>query len=135
MAKAKERDRDFLMSCVDSRAIPWEFQFQNVRYTMICAMDTVLMSVFILRHKNFITQNALKRDTSPMAEIVKLIDSGDHVKGRYTFVDFNLKCKSKRFSKAKEGDNSFDCTGSIHDVTCNCTLFQSAEKFVKEECS
>ena len=45
-----------------------------------------------------------------MAKIVKLIDSGDHVKGRYTFVDFNLKCESFRFSKAKEGDNPFNCT-------------------------
>ena len=120
MAKAKERDRDFLMSYVESRVIPWEFQFQNVRYTMTCAMDTVLMTVFILQHQNFITQNAMKKDTSPIAEIVKLIDGGDHIKTRYTFVDFNLKCKSNRFSKAKEGDNPFNCTGTIHDVTCTC---------------
>ena len=93
------------------------------------------MTVFILQHQNFITQNALKRDTSPMAEIVKLIDSGDHIKSRYPFVDFNLKCISKRFSKAREQDNPFNCTGSIRDVTCNCALFQLARKYIKEECS
>ena len=102
---------------------------------MACTMDTVLMRVFILRHQNCITQNALKTDTSPMAETVKLIGSGDHIKVRYTFVDFNLKCKSNRFSKAKERDNPFNCTGSIDDGTCNCALFQLAGKYVKEEYS
>jgi hypothetical protein len=42
IAKAKERDRDFLMSYVESRAILWEFQFQDVRYTMTCTkLNTV----------------------------------------------------------------------------------------------
>ena len=105
MTNAKERDRDFLMSYVESRAIPWEFQFQNVMYTMTCTMDTVLMTVFILRHQNFITQNALKRVTSPIAKKVKLIDSCDHIKARNTFVDSNLNCKTQRFYKAEKGDN------------------------------
>ena len=85
---------------------------------MTCVMDAVLMTVFILWHQNVITQNALKRDTSSMAEIVKLIDSGDHIKERCTFVGFNLKCKSNRFSKAKGGDNPFNCAGPICDETC-----------------
>ena len=75
MAKAKERDRDFLMSYIKSTTIPWEFQFQNVRYTMTCTMDTVLMTVFILQHQNFITQNAMTPDR---AEDLNLrIDNAD----------------------------------------------------------
>ena len=30
--KTKERDSDFLLEYVESRAIPWQFEFQNVKY-------------------------------------------------------------------------------------------------------
>ncbi len=105
MAKAKERDRDFLMSYVESRTIPWQFEFMNVRYTRTCTMDTVPMTVFILWHQQIITQNALMKDAPWIEQIVKLIGSGDHVKARYEFGDFNLNCKTHRFYEAKKVTN------------------------------
>ena len=102
MAKAKKRDRNFVISYVGSRTLPWPFKFMNVRYTMTCTMDTVLMTLFILWHQKYITHNALKKDTSQMKQIVKLIDSCDYDKASYTFVDFNLNCKTYRLYKAEK---------------------------------
>ena len=94
---AKERDRIFAISYVESRASLWQFEFTNVRYTMTCTINAVLMKLFFLCHHNNITCNALKKNSYPMKHIVKLIDSG--VKTRCTFVDFNLNCKTHRFIK------------------------------------
>jgi hypothetical protein len=44
--KAQIRDRDFLASYVESRAIPWQFEFENVKYIMTCSMDTFLMTLY-----------------------------------------------------------------------------------------
>ena len=81
IAKAKDRDRNFVFSYFESREISLQFEW-NVRYTMTCTMDTILMKLFTLCHQKNITLNALKKDASPLKQIVKLIDSGDHVKAR-----------------------------------------------------
>lgn len=48
MTLAEKRDRDFLMSHVESMTIPLQFEFKNVRYMMTWAIATVLVTVFIL---------------------------------------------------------------------------------------
>jgi hypothetical protein len=48
MGKALIRDRDFLAPYVESRAIPWQFEFEKVKYKMTCSMDTLLMTLFLL---------------------------------------------------------------------------------------
>ena len=58
--KAKERDSDFLAEYVESRAIPWQFEFQNVKYRKTCSMDTVLMTLFLLCQRKMITEKAIK---------------------------------------------------------------------------
>jgi hypothetical protein len=54
MGKAQIRDRDFLASYVESRAIPWQFEFENVKYIMTCSVDTLLMTLFLpLQTENY----------------------------------------------------------------------------------
>ena len=72
--KAKERDSDFLAEYVESRAIPWQFEFQNVKYRKTCSMDTVLMTLFLLRQRKMITEKAIKMASSPTESILQLIE-------------------------------------------------------------
>ena len=57
--EAKQRDSNFLSEYVERRAIPWQFEFQNVKYRMTCSMDTVLMTLFLLRHRKMITDKVV----------------------------------------------------------------------------
>jgi hypothetical protein len=82
MNKAQIRDRDFLASYVESRAIPWQFEFENVKYIMTCSMDTLLMTLFLLWHRRLIPLLALKNDPSPLKEIFKLIENHQHAEAR-----------------------------------------------------
>jgi hypothetical protein len=50
MGKAQIRDKYFLASYVESQAIPWQFEFENVTYIITCSMDTLLMTLFLLWH-------------------------------------------------------------------------------------
>ena len=52
LIKAQERDRDFLTSYVESKIILWQFEFETIKYTMTCSMDTILMNLFLYVIKN-----------------------------------------------------------------------------------
>lgn len=108
--KAQIRDRDFLASYVESRAIPWQFEFENVKYIMTCSMDTLLMTLFLLWHRGLIPLKALKNDPSPLKEIFKLIENHQHAEARKKWLDYELGLKTTEFFKSKQGDNPFDCT-------------------------
>ena len=86
MGKALIRDRDFLAPYVESRAIPWQFEFEKVKYKMTCSMDTLLMTLFLLWHHQIIPKKALKNDPSPLAEIFKLIEKSQHAEARKKLV-------------------------------------------------
>jgi hypothetical protein len=58
--KAKQRDSNFLSEYVKCRVIPWQFEFQNVKYRMTCSMDMVLMILFLLRQRKMITEKVIK---------------------------------------------------------------------------
>jgi hypothetical protein len=62
--------------------IPWQFEFQNVKCIMTCSMDTLLMTPFLLWHQKYIPKKAFKKDSSPMAEIFKLIEQYQHAEVR-----------------------------------------------------
>ena len=135
MGKALIRDRDFLAPYVESRAIPWQFEFENVKYIMTCSMDTLLMTLFLLWHRGLIPLKALKNDPSPLAEIFKLIKIWQHAEARKKWLDYDLGLKTTEFFKSKQGDNPFDCTAGILHVVRNCSLFIFGEKQISEECS
>ena len=97
MGKALIRDRDFLAPYVESRAIPWQFEFEKVKYKMTCSMDTLLMTLFLLWHRQIIPKKALKNDPSPLAEIFKLIEKSKHAEARKKWLDYDLGLKSPEF--------------------------------------
>ena len=107
IAKAKERDVQCLINYLESKAIQWQFIHENVRYTMTCAMDTVLMTIFILLHQKVVSRKVLK-DTIILAEVMKLINDGDHSRARYEFVKHLMTKTAPVFLVAKVGDNPFN---------------------------
>ena len=134
--KAKERDSDFLTAYVESRAIPWQFEFQNVKYRKTCSMDTVLMTLFLLCQRKMITEKAIKMASSPIESILQLIEKGLHAQARYTYLEYIFTHRAPRFqTTAKKGDNPFNCTSSIMDMASYCPLFIFNEKITREKCS
>ncbi len=134
--KAKERDSDFLTEYVESRAIPWQFEFQNVKYIKTCSMDTVLMTLFLLCQRKMITEKAIKMASSPIESILQLIEKGLHAQARYTYLEYIFTHRAPRFqTTAKKGDNPFNCTSSIMDMASYCPLFIFNEKITREKCS
>ena len=97
MGKAHIRDGDFLASYVESRAIPWQFEFENIKYIMTCSMDTLLMTLFLLWHRGLIPLKALKNDPSPLKEIFKLIENHQHAEAREKWLDYDLGLKTIDF--------------------------------------
>ena len=134
--EAKQRDSNFLSEYVERRAIPWQFEFQNVKYRMTCSMDTVLMTLFLLRHRKMITDKVVKMSSSVMENILQLIEKESHAQARYSYLEHIFTHRSPRFATdAKMGDNPFDCTAAVMDMSSYCPLFVYSVKIIKEKCS
>jgi hypothetical protein len=130
--KAKEQDSDFLTEYVESRAIPWQFEFQNVKCRKTCSMDMVLMTLFLLCQRKVITEKAIKMASSPIKSILQLIEKGLHAQARYTYLEYIFTHRAPRFEKtAKKGDNPFTCTSSIMDMASYCPLFIFNQKITE----
>ena len=134
LARAWERDRDFLESFVEKKAIPWQFSFEGVKYTMTCAMDTDLMTLFLLWHRKVLPDKAIRRHPSSLVDILKHIQHGQHALARKLFIDMNFD-KSGSFGKSKKGDNPFNCFGPLCAAICNCSFHKFNQNEVLYECS
>lgn len=131
--EAIKRDKAFLSSYVEKRAIPWQFSHSNVKYTMTCAMDTVLMTIYLLWFRRHLPPKIPYMDETTR-DIIRCIDNGDHARARYVFVMTKMKTPNN-FTKAKPEDNPFNCTSTIHDITGCSFLFQYHGTVIKNECS
>lgn len=135
LALARKRDKDFLESFIEMKAIPWQFTLDGVRYTMTCAMDTVLMSLFLLWHRKVLPDKAIRRHPPPLADVLKHIKDGEHALARKLFIDMNTNKADGRFGKAKIGDNPFNCLFTLFESMHYCTLVQFDLTEVTYECS
>jgi hypothetical protein len=134
--EAKQRDSNFLSEYVECRAIPWSFEFQNVKYTMTCSIDMVLMTLFLLRQRKMITEKVVKMASSGMESILELIEKGSHSQARYSYLENIFTHRSPRFAtNSKKGDNPFDCIATVMDMSSYCPLFVFAVKITKEKSS
>ena len=134
LAEARKRDTDFLESFVEEKAIPWQFALDGVRYTMTCAMDTSLMTLFLLWHRKVLPTIAIRRHPPPLADILKHVKDGEHALARKLWIDMNTDSLNL-FGNAKKGDNPFNCNGSLCAGTFRCRLFSFDQKEVTFECS
>ena len=100
--EAIKRDKAFLSSYVEKRAIPWQFSHSNVKYTMTCAMDTVLMTIYLLWFRRHLPPKIPYMDETTR-DIIRCIDNGDHARARYVFVMTKMKTPNN-FTKAKPED-------------------------------
>jgi len=89
MARAMKRGRDFLESFIEIKTIPWQFSLEGVKYTMTCAMDTVLMTLFLLWHRKVLPDKAIRRHPPPLADILKHVKDGEHALARRLWIDMN----------------------------------------------
>ena len=89
LARAWERDRDFLESFVEMKTIPWQFTLDGVRYTMTCAMDTVLMTLFPLWHQKVLPDKAIRRHPPLLADTLKQVKDSEYALARKLWIDMN----------------------------------------------
>jgi len=134
LAEARKRNTDFLESFVEEKAIPWQFALDDVRYTMTCAMDTSLMTIFLLWHRKVLPTIAIRRHPRPLADILKHVKDGKHALARKLLIDMNTD-NLNLFGNATKGDNPFNCKGSLCAATYRCGLLRFDQKEVTYECS
>ena len=99
---------------------------------MTCVMDTDLMTLFLLRHRNVLSDKAIRRHPPPLGDILKHVKDGEHALTRKLWIDMNTD-SVHLFRKSKKGDNPFNCFGSLAVATYNCRLKRVDQKEVTYE--